>query len=362
MHGGTMEAKRLELLNELTSAGGISGYESEIKDILKKHLKKLAEVEYDRMGSIIFRKQGASKSPKIIIPGHMDEVGFIVKHITDDGFIKFLPVGGMLGQVLLAQKVRIKTSGGDITGIIGTNPPHIVSQEEKNKVVEIKDMFIDVGASSKKEAEDDFGIKPGDPAVPVTDFEVMKNGRNVLAKAWDDRAGCALFVDVIKALQKIKHPNTVYGAGTVQEEVGLRGARTSASVVDPDVCIVAEVGVANDIPGGKPEDAMGRLGKGPMINIIDAGMLPNLKLRDLAVLLAKKHKIPFQYGALERGATDGGAIHIHARGVPSIYLGIPTRYIHTHSGIMNLDDYENTLKLILELVKALDAKTVDGLV
>jgi endoglucanase len=357
-----MNKERLQLLRELTEVSGVSGYETEVKNVLKKYLKGLADVTYDKIGSIVFRKEGESSTPKVMIPGHMDEIGFMVRFITDDGFIKFWPLGGWFDQVLLSQKVVIKSSKGDIIGIIGSKPPHILTEEERKKVIEIKDMFIDIGASSKKEVEEDFGIKPGDPIIPFSEFKEMWNKKCLLAKAWDDRVGCALFVEVIKELQKVKHPNTVYGVGTVQEEVGLRGARTSSWVVEPDVAIIAEVGIASDVPGAKPEEICGKLGKGPQIAIYDAGMIPNLKLRDLVVDIAKKKKIPFQFTSLNRGATDGGVIHIHTKGVPCVYIGVPTRYIHSHAGIINIDDYENTLKLIVETVKVLDKKKVEELI
>lgn len=357
-----MNKERTDLLRELSEASGVPGYEQEIREILKKHLKGLADVEQDKMGSIIFKKKGAHESPRIMIPGHMDEVGFMVKFITDDGFIRFIPLGGWFDQVLLAQKVVIKSSKGDVIGVIGSKPPHILTEEERKKIVVQKDMFIDVGASSKKEAEEDFGIKPGDPIIPVCPFLEMKNKKNLLAKAWDDRVGCALFVDIIKELKGVKHPNTVYGVGTVQEEVGTRGAATSVWAVNPDVAIVAEAGIANDVPGVKPDEIIGKLGQGPAITIIDSGMIPNTKLRDLMADIAEKKKIPFQFQSLIVGATDGRPIHLHMKGVPCIYIGVPARYVHTHAGIINIDDYENTLKLIIETIKVLDEKTAKGLI
>ncbi len=357
-----MRKESIELLKELTEASGVSGYETEIKELLKKQLKGRAVVENDRLGSIIFKKEGAAKEPRIMIPGHMDEIGFMVKHITDDGFIRFLPLGGWYDGVILSQRVIIKTCKGDVPGIVGSKPPHIMGAEEIKKMVEKKDMFIDVGALTKAEAEEEFGIRPGDPVIPDSKFQILKNGKTILAKALDDRAGCALFVEVIKALKDIKHPNTVYGVGTVQEEVGLRGARTSANVVDPDVCLIAEVGIAADVPGVSQDQMPGKLGKGPFIKILDAGMIPNTRLRDLAVSTAKKHKIPYQFASLPGGATDGGVIHFHSRGVPSLVIGVPTRYIHSHASIIHLDDYENSVKLLLELVKVLDKRTVASLI
>lgn len=291
----------------------------------------------------------------------MDEIGFMVRYITEEGFIKFIPVGGWYDQVILAQKVIIKTGKGDITGVVGSKPPHIMTAEERTKVVEKKDMFIDIGASSKKEAEEEFGVTPGDPIVPDCPFTVMKNKKILMAKAFDNRIGCALFVEVIKALKKTGHKNTVYGVGTVQEEVGCRGAKTSAFSVNPDVCLVAEVAIANDVPGTTADNMSCKLGKGPGISILDGSMIPNIKLRELALSVAKKHKVPVQLFSMPGGGTDGGPAHVNAGGVPSLYIGVPTRYIHTHVGIINTDDYDNTLKLMLEMVKALDAKTVKGL-
>lgn len=352
-----MNEKRLNLLKELTQANGVSGCEQEVRDILKGHLKGFAEVTQDNIGSIIFKKEGTSKNPKIMIAGHMDEIGFMVRSITDDGFIRFLPLGGWFEQVILAHRVIIKSTKGNIIGIVGSKPLHILTEEERKRPPKIKDMFIDVGAFSKKEAED-FGIKPGDPVIPVSEFTEMKNKNNLLSKAWDDRLGCAMFVEVIKELQKEKHPNTVYGVGTVQEETGLRGAKTSSWVVNPDAAIIAEDGVANDTPGTNPDDVSGRLRKGPRVVVYDRSMIPNIKLRDLVVEVAKKNRIPFQYSYSEGGGTDGGMIHIHGRGVPCIYIGVPARYIHTHTGIINKDDFDNTLRLMVALVKVLDENEV----
>jgi endoglucanase len=358
-----MSKESILLLKELTDARGISGYEKEVSDIMVKHLQSAASLTRDRIGSVIFEKKGAggAAAPKIMIPGHMDEIGFMVRFITEEGFIKFIPVGGWYDQVILSQRVIIKTSKGIIVGVVGSKPPHIMTPEERTKVLEKKDMFIDVGASSKKEAEEEFGIMPGDPIIPDCPFTPMKNKKLFMAKALDNRVGCALVVDIIKALKKIKHPNNVYGVGTVQEEVGCRGARTSAFSVNPDVCLVSEIGIANDVPGTTPEQISGKLGKGPGISILDAGLIPNIKLRDLAISVAKKNKIPVQLFAMPGGGTDGGPVHLNARGVPSLYIGVPIRYIHTHVGIINMDDYENTLKLMLLLIRNLDAKTVKGL-
>jgi endoglucanase len=261
---------------------------------------------------------------------------------------------------MLAQRVVIKTRQGDVTGIIGSKPPHVLSQDERKKVLEMKDMYVDIGATGSDEVKA-LGVRVGDPIIPVCPFTVLGTGKTYLAKAFDDRLGVSLFIDVMKTLVNEKHPNTVYGVGTVQEEVGLRGARTSSWVVEPDVGLTMEVGVAGDVPDVKKEDAQARLGKGPVIVVRDGSMLPNLRLRDLCVETAEKLQIPYQFDFLERGGTDSGAIHLHRRGVPNIVIAVPTRHIHSHTGIMHREDYDRAVRLVTEVIKGLNGDIVASL-
>jgi len=350
----------LKMLKELTEASGLPGFEDEVRAVIRRHLEPLAQIEVDRLGSIIGRKKGTAERPRIMLSGHMDEIGFMVTYITKEGYIKFQTLGGWWEQVMLAQRVIIKTRQGDVPGIIGSKPPHILGPEERKKVVEKKDMFIDVGASSEEEAKA-FGIRPGDPVIPDSPFATMKNEKLLMAKAWDDRIGCAIFLDVLKRLQSIPHPNTVYAVGSVQEEVGLRGATTSAAVVDPDVGFALEVGIAGDMPGVRPEESQEKLGKGVTILLYDASMVPHRRLRDLVIDIAEANGIPYQFNAMAGGGTDAGRIHIHGRGVPSLVIGVPTRYIHSHTGIIHRDDYEAAVRLMVEVIKRLDEKTVESL-
>jgi len=352
----------LEMLRELTDAPGVSGYEGEVRAVVRRYLEQVATIEHDNLGSIIGKKAGTSERPRIMIAGHMDEIGFMVTGITKEGFLRFQTLGGWWEQVMLAQRVVVKAQRGDVIGIIGSKPPHILSQDERKKVVEKKDMFIDVGAASEDEARKVLGIKPGDPVIPWSPFAVMANGQAVMAKAWDDRIGCAVFIDVLRNLRNEAHPNTVYGVGTVQEEVGLRGATTSAEAVDPDVGFALEVSIAGDMPGVKEHEATDKLGAGPSILIYDGSMIPSIRLRDLVVETAEAEKIPYQFSAMPGGGTDAGRIHIHGRGVPSLVLGVPCRYIHSHAGIIRRDDYDHTVKLITAVIKRLDVKTVRSLV
>lgn len=292
-----------------------------------------------------------------MLAGHMDEIGFMVKHITKEGFIRFLPLGGWFDQVLLGQRVVIQTRQGEVVGVIGAKPPHLLPADERNKVVQKKDMYIDIGATSLEEAQA-AGVQPGDPATPRADFIQMANEKTYLSKAFDDRVGTALMISALQALKDDDHPNTLYGVATVMEEVGLRGATTSVRSVDPDVAIVLESDIAGDVPGIKPEESSVRLGGGPTTLIYEARLIPNLRLRQLIMDTAGDLDIPIQVSYVEGGSTDGAAIHLHHTGVPTAVIGVAARHIHSHSSIIHRDDYDNAVKLLIALVKKLDASTV----
>jgi putative aminopeptidase FrvX len=350
----------IEMMKELTEASGVAGFEHEIREVLGRYLSPYATLSTDGLGSLIARQEGRTAGPNIMLAAHMDEVGFMVKAVTKEGFIKFLPLGGWWEQVLLSQRVMVKTRKGDVPGVIGSKPPHVLTEEERNKVVGLSNMFIDVGAKSKDEAEKTLGIRPGDPIVPICPFTVLGSGTRYLAKAWDDRVGCALLCDAFKELSRLELRSAITGVGTVQEEVGTRGAQTSASAVCPDLAIILEVGLAVDVPGTDKEGVYEKMGLGPNIYLYDRSMIPNLKLRDFVVDLAEGSGIPYQFAFMERGATDAGKIHLHASGVPSIVISVPTRYIHSHAGIIAKDDYENTLRLVLEVISNVDADAIAG--
>jgi len=349
----------LTMLKELTDANAISGHEKEARDVMEKYIKPYAdEVFTDHLGSLIAKKTGEANGPKIMVAGHLDEVGFMVTRIDKNGFLYFQTIGGWWNQVMLAQRVTIMTEKGNLTGVIGSKPPHILTAEQRKKPVEIKDMFIDIGASSKEEAEQ-FGVRPGDSIVPYFEFTQMKNEKMLLAKAWDNRIGCAIAIDVLKHLQDEDHPNIVYGVGTIQEEVGLRGARTSAHLIQPDLAFGVDVGIAGDTPGVSDKDADSKLGKGPQIILYDASMISHKGVRDLVVETAEEKGIPFQYSSMAGGGTDSGAIHLTADGVPALSITIATRYIHSHAAMLHRDDFENAVKLIVEVIKKVDEKKME---
>lgn len=351
----------LQMLKELTDAGSVPGDEHAAREVMKKHIEPHAdEITYDRLGSLIAMKRGTADNPRIMVAGHLDEIGFMVTRIDDDGFLYFQTLGGWWEQVMLAQRVTVITRKGNIPGVIGSKPPHVLSPEARKKPVDKKDMFIDIGASSKEEAES-FGVRPGDSVVPVCDFTVMKNEKYLMAKAWDNRIGCAVAIEVLRRLKQESHPNTVCGVGTVQEEVGLRGARTSAYAIQPDIGFAVDVGIAGDTPGISNKEAQAKLGKGPQILLYDGSMVSHKKLRDFVIDVADELNIPYQYDHLSGGGTDAGAIHLTTHGVPSIVISIPTRYIHSHAGILHRDDFENAVKLIVEASKRLTAEKVKEL-
>ncbi|HWR82005.1 MAG TPA: M42 family metallopeptidase [Candidatus Deferrimicrobium sp.] len=349
------------LLKEITEVSGVSGYEGDVRRIMARELKGfVSDIRYDKIGSILGRKKGASDRPRVMVVGHMDEIGFMVREITTDGYIKFLPLGGWWGHVALGQRMRIITSKGPVAGVIGSQPPHLLPEKQREKVVEIKDMFIDVGVQEKFDIRKKLGIRVGDPIIPDSQFTIMGNRKMYMAKAFDNRVSCAVVLDLVRRFHRVRHPNTILAAATVQEEVGLRGAQTLAHLADPDVAIIVDVGIGQDIPPDGVKKAE-RLGGGPAILVYDALMIPNLKLRDLVIATAEQKKIPFHLTYMERGATDGGRIHVSRVGVPSIVIGPPVRYIHSHNGILNRTDYDNTVKLITEVIKKLDQKTVESL-
>jgi endoglucanase len=343
-------------LKDMSMLNGVPGNERQVRAYMKQEMEPHADVSYDNLGSIIATKVGDPKGPKIMVAGHMDEVGFLVTTITDEGYVKFTPAGGWWSQVMLAQQLDITTSKGDvIRGVIGAKAPHILTPEERKKPVEIKDMFIDIGVDDKDAAKA-LGIKPGDMITPYIEYKELANPKYLLGKAWDNRVGCVAAMDVLDNLAQKTHNNIYYGVGTVMEEVGLRGATTSAHKINPDIGIALDTTISFDFPGGSKNT---ELGKGVGIMFKDGSMVGHKGLRDFVISVAEEHDIPYQLTFLERGGTDGGAIHLATDGAPSIALCLPIRYLHSHTSIMHKDDYDAMVKLVTLLVEKLDQETVD---
>lgn len=351
--------KDLDLLKKISEVNGISGHEKSVRKLMEDEFLTVVnkdDISYDGLGSIIAKKVGKVDGPRIMIAGHMDEVGMIVTKITDEGFLRFQTIGGWWSQVMLAQQMTITTiDGKTYRGVVGSKPPHILSPDDLKNPAKIEDMFIDLGVKDKTEVEK-LGIKVGDMISPAIDFQVMANEKYLLGKAWDNRIGCAIVIEVLKQLKDINHPNVVYGVGTVQEEVGLRGARTASNLVNPEISIAIDTGIAKDLPG---TDMSVKIGKGPLILLYDGALIGHVGLREEVVKIAETLNIPFQYDYLKRGGTDAGAMHLSHSGSPALSFCIATRYIHSHTSIIHKDDFDNAVKLIVEVIKKLDRASVD---
>ncbi|WP_044893362.1 M42 family metallopeptidase [Bacillus alveayuensis] len=350
-----MNVETLELFRNLTELPGAPGHEHAVRKFMRKELQKYAdEIVQDKLGSIFGVKRGHEDGPVVMVAGHMDEVGFMVTSITENGMIRFQPLGGWWNQVLLAQRVQIITEHGPVIGIIGSIPPHLLDEEKRKRPMEVKNMLIDIGADNKEDAET-IGIKPGQQIVPICPFTPMANSKKILAKAWDNRYGCGLAIELLKELKEEALPNTLYSGATVQEEVGLRGAQTAANMIKPDIFFALDASPANDMSGDKKE--FGQLGKGALLRIYDRSMVTHHGMREFVLDMAESNNIPYQY-FVSQGGTDAGRVHISNEGVPSAVIGICSRYIHTHASIIHVDDYLAAKELLVKLVKACDHSTV----
>jgi len=351
-----MNSETLELFKTLTELPGAPGNEHLVRKFMKEELSKYAdEVIQDGLGSVFGLKKGNENGPRVMVAGHMDEVGFMVTSITKNGMIRFQTLGGWWSQVLLAQRVHIITENGPVVGVVGSIPPHLLTEDKRNKPMEISNMLIDIGADDEEDAKS-IGIKPGQQIVPICPFTPMANDKKILAKAWDNRYGCGLSIELLKELKNETLPNLLFSGATVQEEVGLRGAQTAANMIQPDIFFALDASPANDMTGDKNE--FGHLGKGTLLRILDRSMVTHKGMREFVLDTAESNNIPYQY-FISQGGTDAGRVHIANEGVPSAVIGICSRYIHTHASIIHVDDYAAAKELLVKLVKACDQSTVD---
>jgi putative aminopeptidase FrvX len=353
-----MNQDTLQLFKFLTELQGASGFEHEVRHFMRKELEKYTnEIVQDRLGSIFGVKRGTEDGPTVMVAGHMDEVGFMVTQITENGMLRFQPLGGWWSQVLLAQRVQVMTDQGPVIGVIGSIPPHLLSDELRARPMDIKNMLIDIGADNKEDAIK-IGIRPGQQIVPVCPFTPMANEKKIMAKAWDNRYGCGLAIELLKEVQDETLPNILYSGATVQEEVGLRGAQTAANMIKPDIFYALDASPANDMSGSKSE--FGQLGKGVLLRILDRTMIMHKGIREFVLDTAETNNIPYQY-FVSQGGTDAGRVHTSNDGVPSAVIGICSRYIHTAASIIHVDDYMAAKELLVKLVKATDKTTVETL-
>ncbi|MBI4340415.1 MAG: M42 family metallopeptidase [Chloroflexi bacterium] len=348
------------LLEELSNAHGPSGSEGQVRVIVQRELFPIAdELESDGLGSLIARLGPRNGSPTIMLAAHMDEVGLMVRYVTPEGFVKFLGLGGMLDQALINQRWVIATRKGMVNGVTGIKTTHVVPLEARSQLFRREQMFIDVGAASKEDAEERLGIRPGDPIAPDSRFMLLNDSKLYAGKAWDDRAGVGLMIEVLRNLRERAGHGTVYAAATVQEEVGLRGAHTSTFKVHPDIGINFESGVAGDYPGTNQDEAQEKIGAGPGLFLHDSSMLPNLKLRDFVLDVAKELEIPVQFNVIAGYGQDGSEIQRSYGGTPVINLTVPTRYLHSHTSVISRNDFDRAVRLATEVIRRLDAATVE---
>lgn len=356
-----MRTKAVSLLQELTGAHAVSGHEDEVRAIFVDELEGCGELSADRNGSVFCETGDAG--PRVLVAGHMDEVGFLIQNITADGFIQFLAIGGWWEHNLLSQRVEILTRGGEkVLGVVASRPPHFLPEAQRRQVMTIDQMFIDIGAESRRDVVENFGVSLGDPIVPLSAFTELAREDYFMAKAFDNRVGMAGAIQAGQILSQSSHPNRLILCGTVQEEVGLRGARTAANFIKPDVAIILEGPPADDTPGFARSECQGRLGGGVQIRLFDPSAITHPRLARLALETAREEGIPHQVTVRRSGGTDAGAFHQANEGVPSIVLGVPARYIHSHNSIIDLNDYLHLLSLTIALVRRLDEEAVKDLV
>ncbi len=344
-----------EQLFKLSNANAVPGNEDQMRAIMHELNDQYAdEVMHDGIGSYVAKK--GSKGPKVMIAGHMDEVGFIVKRIDENGFVYFSTVGGWFYNVMLAHEYTITTEeGNEYVAVSGSKPPHVLSAEDRKKPVEIDKMFLDLGVGSRQEVLD-LGIQIGDMITPRIEAKVMNNSKYLLGKAWDNRVGCAIVSEV---LQTHTANNTLYAVGTVQEEVGLRGAKTSSALINPDIAISIDTGIAGCTPGMSADEANNKIGDGPLLFVKDGGLISHRGFMKFAKSVAKDLDIPFQLEFLGGGSQDGAAISQNGSGCPTIVISLATRYIHSHTSIIHRDDYDNAVRLVSAIVERLDEQALD---
>ncbi|WP_340817835.1 M42 family metallopeptidase [Methanolobus sp. WCC4] len=339
-----------ELITKLSNAHGISGSEGDIRTMLEEELEPyMDEMRIDKMGNLIAVKKG--EGPSIMLAAHMDEIGLMVKYIDDNGFLKFVKIGGWYDPTLHSQRVIVHTTNGPIPGVIGSKPPHVMKPDDRKKPPEAKEMFIDVGAKDKEDATN-MGIIVGTPV--SMDREVKKLANNkITGKAFDNRAGCAIMIDAMRQIAEMDIKATVYAVGTVQEEVGLKGARTSAFGLDPDIAIAIDTTIPGDHPGMSKNESALDTGKGGVITIADAagrGIIASPQVVRWLVETAEKNEIAYQTDVGDGGTTDATAIHLTREGIPSTVISVATRYIHSPVEVLDLSDLQSCSDLVAKAV------------
>ncbi|MFC4322798.1 M42 family metallopeptidase [Litchfieldia salsa] len=343
------------LLKSLTSLHGPSGYEQPVSYFIKDYIKELVdEVTIDSIGNVIATSKGNKPGPKMIVTAHMDEIGFIVKKIENNGLLRFEKLGGHDDRILLAQKVKVRTSSGELLGVIGTMSAHFVKFDDPSKVRKHQQLYIDIGAKSKEDAIS-LGVQIGSPITWATELEILGNERTgrIVGKGLDDRAGCAVIISLLEELKNKDFSAEIVALFTVQEEVGLRGAQVAARGIDADVAIAIDTTAVSDTPEETMDQTL-LLGGGTGIKIIDFSLIAHPAVKDTLVTIAQEKDIRFQYEVFPGIGTDGGAVSLSNKGIPTGVLSIPSRYAHSPVEVIDLEDLHATVQLLTSFVKDLN--------
>ena len=343
-----------KLLKDLTSLTGPSGFEMDpVRYILEKIKDKVDEYFVDGLGNLIVSKKGKLEGPSLVVSAHMDEVGFIVKKIEKNGLIRFEKLGGHDDRILLAQQVKIRTNDGVIKGIIGTISAHMVKFDDPQRVRKHGELYIDIGAANSEEVEA-LGVQIGDPIAWATEFELIGKHRAV-GKGFDDRAGCAVLIKAFEEIDFSRVYGKVYGVFSVQEEVGLRGAKTAAQNIQADLALAIDTTAVSDTFESMMDQTLA-LGKGPAVKILDASLISSPAVRRKLVEVAKNNNIPYQLEIFPGIGTDAGELHLSNKGIPSGVISIPSRYAHSPVEVIDMIDLEYTKELLKQFILAMRDK------
>lgn len=342
------------LLEKYSNAYGVSGNEEDIFKMLKEDLKDYAdEIKSDALGNLIAVRKGSSPNgPTVMLAAHMDEIGLMVKYVDENGFLRFAKFGGWFDQTLLNQRVIVHGSKGNVYGVIGSKPPHVMTPEDSKSPVKHKDMFIDIGAKNSDDVQN-LGIEPGTYITPDRDFQKLINDR-VTCKSFDNRVGVVLMIEVMRRLKGKDIKATVCAVGTVQEEVGLKGAKTAAFSSNADVALALDTTIPGDHPGITKLDSPLEIGKGPIVAVSDAsgrGLIAHPQVVKWMRESAEKTNVEIQLGVGEGGTTDASAIHLTKDGIPTGTVQIATRYIHSPVEVVDLNDIENGIELVVTAIE-----------
>ncbi len=352
--------QRQQLLQRLADAPGPPGAEEAVRAIMVGEMKPLVTeaIRYDGIGDVI-AQQGKS-GPRIMIDAHMDELGGMVRRVTPGGFLTMQMLGGWLDQALVDQRWTVIGSKGPVHAVTGIRDIHVVPAEDRTKVFPRDMLYLDIGAKDTAEAAA-MGVEPGDPVVPDAPFTVMNGSDNYLGKGWDDRIGCAVLVEAMRRTAKLAHANQLFFVATVQEEVGLRGARAATQVVRPDIGIAIEGGITGDVSGARPEETQVKLGAGPGMFLYDSSTIANRKMVGFVKATAKDKGVPLQLDLVQGYGDDSAEMQTAAGGAPTVNLVVPVRYTHAHNGIVNRKDFDGMVDLVVEMLVRMDARTVERL-